>query len=181
MDGYLIVKFLHVSAAVLWLGGGIALLVLAILADRARQREAFMAVIADVGKLAPVVFMPGSVVVLLSGLAMIWLGGIAWDAWLVIGIAGIAVTAGLGALVLGPSAERITRLVQEPGLESEALAEGRHLLRIAKLDYVLQFTIVFAMVVKPGWTDAAILAGMAALVGLAAAMVLAWPGRAEAA
>jgi uncharacterized membrane protein len=165
MDWYLIVKFLHVACAVAWLGGGLALVILGVLADRARNDAALMAVIGGVVRIAPIVFIPGSVLVLLFGLAMVWLGGWAWEAWLVFGLAGIAVTGAVGTLVLGPLAEKSAKLNAE-GRQAEALTAGRRLLKYAKADYVIQFAIVFAMVVKPGWSDLGILLGMAGVVAL---------------
>lgn len=171
-------KFLHVAMAIAWLGGGLGLLVLGLLAERARSDTDLLTVIDQAARLAPAVFVPGSVLVLMSGLAMICLGGFAWDAWLVIGLCGIAVTAGVGMGLLGPMSARISRMAAEPGRRAEAAAAGRRFLAIVRLDYLLQFAIVFAMVDKPGWSDAAVLGGMAALLVLAAALMLAGPRRA---
>ncbi len=177
MDWYAIAKFLHVACAVAWLGGGLGLVILGVLAERARDGAGVMAVIAHVVRIAPLVFVPGSVLVLLFGLAMVWLGGWNWEAWLVLGLAGIAATGLIGALVLGPLSERAMRL-QAEGRDAEALVAGHKLLRIAKADYVLQFAIVFAMVVKPGWSELGVLAGMAGVVVFGLGLILIRRGQA---
>lgn len=172
MDFYLAIKFLHVATAVLWLGGGLALMFLALLSRRAGDREDLFTIIRLVTVLAPRVFVPGSLIVLVSGLAMTWLGQLAFDAWLVLGLGGIAATIAIGMARLGPLSGRITYLVAKVEWE-EAEATSDRLIRWARVDYVLQFLIVFAMVVKPMWTDAAILGGMALILALALLSLLA--------
>ncbi len=179
MDWYLIVKFLHVTLAVAWVGGGVCLVILAILADRARDRTEFLAAMGGIVKIAPVVFIPASIAVLLSGLAMVWLGGLMWDAWLIIGLGGSATASAIGALGLGPLSARIISLSGEPGREVDFYAASRRFLRLAKFDYVVQFSTVFAMVVKPGWSDVAILTAMAVLIALAATLITAPAPEAE--
>ena len=60
MDLYLTAKFVHVTAAVLWLGGGLSLMLLAALSRRAGQRDDLFTTIRLVTVLAPRVFVPGS-------------------------------------------------------------------------------------------------------------------------
>lgn len=165
MDFYLATKFLHVATAVLWLGGGLALMILALLSRRAGDREDLFTIIRLVTVLAPRIFVPGSIIVLVSGLAMTWLGQLAFDAWLVLGLTGIAATITIGMARLGPLSGQITYLVAKAEWnEAEAISD--QLIRWARVDYVLQFLIVFAMVVKPLWSDVAILAGMALVLAL---------------
>lgn len=175
MDWYILSKFLHIACAVVWLGGGLGLVVLGIVADRARRDDDLLTVIRMVTLLAPRVFIPGSILVLVSGLVMVWLGGHLWDAWLVIGLTGIFITAGIGMTVLGPLADKTARLAATKGGRSAALAAGRRLLRVARIDYVLQFAIVFAMVAKPSWHEIGTLSGMALVVAIVTAAILLSP------
>jgi uncharacterized membrane protein len=172
MDTYLIAKFMHIACAVIWLGGGFALVVLGLIADRARSTADFLAVMRMVTQLAPRLFIPGSLLVLLFGLIMVWLGQLAFDAWIVIGLAGIAATAAIGTFILGPMAGRVVALSGNPATHGEAVRVGRRMLTFAKVDYVLQFAIVFVMVLKPVWSDLAILAGLGTVVALAVAILM---------
>jgi uncharacterized membrane protein len=172
MDAYTILKFLHIVAAIAWLGGAFVLVILAIMAERARDEARMMAVVSQVVAIAPRVFVPGTVLVLVFGLLMVWIGNLAWDAWIVLGLVGILVTGGLGALVLTPLAGRSKALTATPGKEQEALAVARRLLALAKFDLVMLFSIVFLMVVKPGWSDWPALLVAAAAVMLGAASFL---------
>lgn len=171
MDLYLVTKFLHVVAAILWLGGGLGLMLLAALAHRAGDRDDLFTIIRLISVLAPRVFVPGSFIVLVSGLAMVWFGGLAFEAWLVFGLGGIAATIGIGMTRLGPLSGQIIYLVAKAEWDkAERIADS--LLRAARVDYVLQFLIVFAMVAKPLWSDTGILAAMAAIAAVAVLTLL---------
>lgn len=169
MDAYTLLKFLHVAAAIAWLGGGFVLVLLGIMAERARDEARFMTVVSQVVAVAPRVFVPGSALVLVFGLLMVWVAGYSWgDAWIVLGLAGVLVTGGLGALVLSPLAERSKTLAAAPGQEGKALAVARRLLALAKFDLAMLFSIVLLMVAKPGWSDWPVLVVAAAVLALAA-------------
>jgi uncharacterized membrane protein len=168
MDAYTVTKYLHVALAMIWLGGGLCLVLLGSIAERARNDQDLLSAMKSVVTIAPRVFVPGAVLVLLSGLLMVWLGGLAWDAWNILGLLGVLVTASVGAVILTPLAERAVKLAAEGGGQAEALACGKRLLRVAKADYVLQFTIVYAMVAKPGWQNVGSLTAMAAIVAAGA-------------
>ncbi len=172
MDAYTTTKFLHVAIAIAWLGGGLSLVTLGVLADRAKSDADIMTAIKSVVTLAPRVFVPGSILVLITGLLMVWLGGLTWDAWVVFGLIGVVATGSIGGALLGPLAERAMKLAGDSSTRAEALSCARRLIRLAKLDYVLQFAIVYAMVTKPGWQDVGTLLAIAAIVAVASAYFL---------
>jgi uncharacterized membrane protein len=171
MDIYLIVKFVHVVSAVVWLGGGFALLLLASVQVEKAEPARIMAVIAQVAYLGPRLFLPASILTLLSGLSAVYLGGFGWHAWIVFGFGGIAVTTLLGALKLGPMSDRVVALAKHKGPHA-ALSDAMTLIRLARFDYVMQFSIVFLMVAKPDWQDTTGLAIPALAVLLAAFMTV---------
>jgi uncharacterized membrane protein len=171
MDLYLVLKFLHVIAAVVWLGGGFSLLLLATVQVEKAEPARIMAVVAQVAYLGPRLFLPASIVTLLTGLGAVYLGGFGWHAWIVLGFAGIAVTTLLGALKLGPMSERIVALAKHKGPHA-ALSDAMTLIRLARFDYVMLFSIVFLMVAKPDWQDTTVLAIPALAVLLAGFMTV---------
>jgi uncharacterized membrane protein len=180
MDPYLVAKFLHVALAVIWLGGGFILMLLGLLAARAGNRDDFLTILRLVAVVGTRVFLPGSIAVLILGLVMVWLGGWTWDAWIVIGLAGFVVAAGIGATKLGPTSEAVARLVAE-GQLARAEQMGREMFRYAKIEYVIQAVIVFVMVVKPTWGETGILAALGICAGLAVTAILFAPKQAAAA
>ncbi len=171
MDTYVLLKFAHVAAAIVWLGGGVAFLVLASASARKADPARLMTVVAQVAFLGQRLFMPASIVTLLTGLAAVHLGGFGWPAWAVLGLGGIAATMALGALKLGPMSEQITVTARRVGPDV-ARAHALELLRWVRFDYVLQFAIVFLMVVKPAWQDVQLLAGVGLAVLLAGFAIL---------
>lgn len=163
MDIATLLKFVHVVLAILWIGGGMCLILLGGFIGRNAPPAAVMALVRHVALYAPRVFVPSSVLVLASGLALVLVAGWAWEAWVVLGLAGVAFTALFGARVLGPLADRAVAQA-DAGDEVLGARTGRQLLRLARIDYVVQFAIVFLMVAKPGWSDAGVLAAVGVAV-----------------
>ncbi|MCU0911757.1 MAG: DUF2269 domain-containing protein [Rhodobacteraceae bacterium] len=181
MDTFTLFKTLHVAAAIVWIGGGVTLAVGGAVARRSGSAAQFVAVGRLVALLGPRVFLPASIATLVFGLLMVWTGGLAWDAWLVLGLAGAVATALFGTFVLKPRAEAIGIVAGVPHRREDAVRLTADLLRLASVDYVILFTVVTLMVVKPGWSDTGLLAGMAALAGASAAVLLALQSRRPAA
>lgn len=179
MDTAILLKFAHVALAILWLGGGMCLILLGVFLGRNPAPAAVMAVVRHVAIYAPRVFIPASVLVLVSGAALAWLAGWGWPSWVVLGLAGVAFTGVFGARVLGPMADRSVALADAQG-DAAGVPEGLRLLRLAKFDYVVQFSIVYLMVAKPGWSDIGTLAVLAALI-VAGGLAFLRPGQSAAA
>ena len=166
MDHLTFLKFVHVCAAVLWVGGGFAMILAGFLLAGRSTAEAQLSLVRAIVLLAPRLFVPASLVTLASGVALLFLAGWGWQPFTVLGLAGLLFTAGFGALVLGPSCERALKIEETHGATA-ALPLIRRTQRLAVLDYAVQFAIVFLMVVKPGWQDFVIFAGLGAVVALA--------------
>lgn len=166
MDLYSLVKLLHVVAAVLWVGGGFALMLLAARADRAGDTQGMLQVMRSVGELGNRLFMPASLVTLLLGLVMCWFWVGFRDLWIVIGLAGYATTFLVGTLVFKPSADRMSALIAREGVTPAVLDQGRRILKVARFDYAVMLVIVADMVLKPTAADVPILLAMAAVLGL---------------
>jgi uncharacterized membrane protein len=167
MDITLLLKFVHVTAAILWIGGGFTLLLTGMLRLGRASADELLGLIRTVAFLGPRLFMPVSLITLASGVALLFLAGWGWQAFTVLGLAGVVFTALFGSLILGPSAERAVALAEKQGAAA-AMPALRGIFRLAKLDYAVQFGIIFLMVVKPGWSEIALLAGLGAVIVLAA-------------
>ncbi|MDP3898209.1 MAG: DUF2269 family protein [Mesorhizobium sp.] len=164
MDWYSIVKFLHVVSAIVWLGGGFMLMLLAVRADRAGDTSGTMQAMHATGELGGKLMVPSSLLTLLSGLVMcsFWVGFS--DLWIIIGLAGYTATFLVGTLIFKPTADRMAALVARDGLTPGALAEGRRIMSVARFDYTVMLIIVADMVLKPTVADIAILTAMAAVL-----------------
>ena len=148
---YFVFKMLHVSAAVVWVGGGLFLTICALLAEVADNDEQLL----QVGHWAEVVagrlFPLMSFVVLGFGIAMTMNGDIGYNQfWIIFGLIAWAASAATGILFLGPEAKRLNGVAAEHGPNSpEAKARLQRILLVARADVALMFVIVFDMVVKP--------------------------------
>lgn len=171
MDYLSLLKFAHVIAAVLWVGGGFTIILASTLLARRSPAEAQLAVVRAATLLAPRLFIPASVFTLASGVALLFLAGWGWQPFTTLGLAGVLFTSTFGATVLGPSCEAALKTADTRGAEA-AIPALRRVRRLAVMDYAVQFAIVFLMVVKPGWQDIAIFAGLAAVIAVASLAAL---------
>ena len=171
MDWYAIFKFLHVASAVCWVGGGVVLMYLAILGQRAKDDAATMTVVKQTASLAMVWFIPSSLATVVFGIVVASIGGLWGDAWVIVGLLGFAATFSTGNFVIRPTADAIARH-EGAGRRDLALAAGNKLMQVAKFDYVMLFTVIADMVLKPAWSDVVLLVVMAVVIAGGAALFL---------
>ncbi len=167
MDLASLLKFVHVCAALIWVGGGFVMVLGGIARARHASAEDQLAHVRTVAFLGTRLFMPASIATLASGVALLFAAGWGWQPFTVLGLVGIVFTAAYGALLLGPSCAKAAHTAEAWGAVS-ALPMVRRIYRLAGFDYAVQFAIIFLMVVKPGWQDVAIFAGLGAVITLAA-------------
>jgi len=170
---YDIYLFIHILAAVAWVGGGFTLVLLGLWATRARDDTATQIVVGAAAKLAKRLFIPASLVVLAMGILMIVDGPWSFSyLWLVLGLSGFLATSITGATVLGPLSERISAMIEADGFTDTARAESERLLTLARLDYVVLFLVIFDMAVKPTGDDVGVLVFMALVLVVGGGLIL---------
>ena len=172
MDLYELLLFGHIVAAIIWLGSGLLLQVLAYRAERAGDDATLAKVADDAAQLAQVLFIPASLVVLLLGVALTIDGPWSLDyLWIVLGLLGYLATFLTGVLVMEPTSKKITQLVErDGGMSPEAMLETKKLLAKGRVDTVVLYLVVAVMVLKPTGDDVGLLVAMAVIV----AAGLAW-------
>ena len=148
---YNVFQFLHVSAAIIWLGSGFGLVALNAVMTKG-DRTTAMAVGRHMETLGPRLFGPAAMGTLLFGiLTVLAADSISFgDPWIGIGFAGVA----LSLVIVGLSNGVNKRLVQAmeahgPDSPEAASAAGRARL-LNYVDLALLFIVVWAMVTKPG-------------------------------
>lgn len=179
MDLYTVFKFLHVLAAIAWVGGGFTLLVASMLAERAEGESALFKILEIMNLLGKSWFVPASFLTVVFGAITATFGGMWGDFWVLLGLAGFASTFFTGLLIIEPTGKRLATLVAEARPE-EAIAQGKKLLQIARFDYTVMFVVILDMVFKPGWTDFVTIAVMALIVAAGAVAFLGIGQRTEA-
>lgn len=172
MDWYTLIKFLHVLAAILWIGGVFAMLMIAMLAVRSRDDAQLVRTVAQMGWLAERIFVPGSIATAVLGAIVATLGNMWGDLWVILALVGVAITMALGILVLSP---RVKRVASAAAVTPETIAISKQTVTLVKFDCAVLFVVVADMVLKPqvgDWTAVTIMG----LVVVAAAGLWLTPG-----
>ena len=90
---YTLLKLAHVLAAVVWVGGGATLALIALRSVRGGSPYEIAGMARTAGWIGPHVFSPASLVLLLSGCWMMAEGSLPWDqGWIVFSLAAWVVT-----------------------------------------------------------------------------------------
>ena len=148
---YAFFKWVHVTGAVLWVGGGLTLTILALKAERSSEPAEMAMIARQAAFVGERVFAPIGLLVLGMGIAMVVNLSIDWGtSWILIGLIGYAITFLTGLLVLGPQAKHIGQLIESKGAEdAETQAAIKRILLIARVDEGVLLLVVAAMVLKP--------------------------------
>lgn len=152
MSRYEILLFAHVLAAAIWVGSAV---LQEVLAERTRAAGDALRMATFAGEAEAVgtrLIMPVSIVLLLTGIGLVLEGPWGFtELWIVLGLAGYAASAVMGAALLGPESARVRPLIQAKGLEDPEVSRRLDRLKlIARLDIAVLVLVVFVMTVKPG-------------------------------
>jgi uncharacterized membrane protein len=146
---YGILKVLHVLAVILWLGGGTALTVITARLIRARDPQALALLLPQTARFGPTIGGPSSLLVLLTGIAMVIVGRIGFDAlWVSWGFAGILVHFLFGIVVLRKVGQELGQAVGSGDAQRIATAGGRWRLGSA-IYLLLMASVIVVMIMKP--------------------------------
>ena len=152
MSLYEFLLFVHVLMAVTWVGGDIAIQVLAVRATRAKDPVRTASLTGDIEWMGLRVFMPASILLLIFGIWAASEGN--WDfgqAWISVGFAAFLFSFFLGMAFLGPESGRIKKLVQDRSFEDpEVLRRIGRILLFSRLELIVLIVAIWAMVSKPG-------------------------------
>jgi uncharacterized membrane protein len=152
VDSYTLIKFFHVFLAIVWIGGGVMLTVLAELTRRSDEPGAMARLARQIDWLSTRVFVPSALIVFGLGFWLVHKGFWGYDHfWIIYSIVAFAVSFLVGALFLGPQSGQVGKLIQAEGPDSPRVLRKIDLLvNVARLDLLLLASIVFMMVTKVG-------------------------------
>jgi uncharacterized membrane protein len=142
---------LHIFAAVVWVGGGTTVAILAFMVER--ERDPFLlGRFADlVGRVGMRVYTPAGLVVLIVGFVLVHKG--AWGYghfWVIFALIGWAASFLTGILVLKPQADKVAKVIPERGLDDpQAQALLKRIIMIDRWQVVLLLLVVADMAAKP--------------------------------
>ncbi len=144
--------FFHIAAAIVWLGGGVAIQVLAIRANRTDDPARMATIAHEAEWFGTRIFLPSSLLVLVLGIILTIDGP--WDfgqTWIVLALIGYGLSFVTGAAFLGPESGRIGNLLAAEGPDPPAVrARIQRIFLVSRIELVLLYLIVLDMVVKPG-------------------------------
>ena len=178
MTWYTFFKWIHVTAAVIWVGGAAMVQAYAfrVLATRDGRRQAEFA--KDTEIVGMRVFIPSTIVLFLAAIGLMVNGHWSWGQnWTVFALIVLVLSFAVGAGFLGPESGRIAALIEAEGPESPAVgARIRRILMISRCELVVLLAVIWSMVVKPtgqaGWFCGALVVTFAAVAAIVANHVL---------
>jgi uncharacterized membrane protein len=148
---YLILKFIHVAAAIFWIGGVIAMMIWTVRAGAEKDLQKLATITGYVHFYGQRVVGPSSGLVLLAGIFMVLNAHISFGTlWVTWGLAGIVVHFVMAFAVFRKNAERILELTKAANPDRAAIEQVSDRQKTAVMIYVLiMLSVVFAMVTKP--------------------------------
>ena len=154
MSWYEFLLFLHITGAVIWLGGAFTFQMYGAAVRRGGDVDEIARFAGRAGVLGERMFVPASLVVVLAGVGLMIEGNWDWGRlWVVFALVTFAASFVTGLLVIGPMAKRIPTVGPATPAGQELI---RRLFTVLRIDLVYMYAIVFAMTVKPtsddGWT-----------------------------
>ncbi len=152
MSWYEFLLWVHLTAIAVWVGGGLILHVFALRARASNDPNAISFAFVNAGWIGQRFFTTASAIALVSGLLLVdEVGYSLGDAWISFGLLVLVASALVGALYLGPTAQKLGGVIEEQGADSpEFLAGNARLLTINRIELTLLFLVIAAMAIKPG-------------------------------
>jgi uncharacterized membrane protein len=143
--------FVHISGVAIWIGGGVVAQVFGALANSSGEPARSAAFGKDMGSVAQWVFMPASLVVLVSGILLVENGNWDWsERFIVLGLVGWAVVSFTFFGYITRAMNRIGMRMATEGPSPELGAKAGRLVLLARIMILVLFALVLVMVVKPG-------------------------------
>jgi uncharacterized membrane protein len=151
VDRYELLKFVHVGAAIVWVGGAAILQFFALRTIASGDPLRLVAFTRDAEWIGNRVLLPSALVVIALGFLLVWDGPYELSmTWIWLALVLFALSFLLGLFVLTPESKRIGNQIEAEGPESPAVQDRiKRILNIGRIDLLLLFAIVFLMVVKP--------------------------------
>jgi uncharacterized membrane protein len=148
---YNVFKSIHVLAAIIWLGGGSMITVLAWRAQRAKDTGQLLQIGKQAEWLSMRVFVPASLIVLAMGIVLMHKGDWGYDHfWTLFGVIAWGVSFVVGAAFLGPQSGKLGKLIEAKGPDDpEVVARLNRVIAVARTDVLLVLLVAIDMVAKP--------------------------------
>lgn len=152
MDQFSILKFLHVLAAVIWVGAGFGLFLLSLRLRADNDRMGIMSLGRQSAALGKMLFAPASMATLVFGVLMVATDSrfAFTDLWILMGFVGIAASFVVGMGMLEPAGKKLATTMMESGLDHPDVdVQLSKIMRLNAIDLAILVVVIWAMVAKP--------------------------------
>jgi uncharacterized membrane protein len=143
---------IHVLAAVIWVGGGIAMHILGRRVLRRNDPQEIYKFSAEVNTIGMRLYAPTSLVLLVAGILLVNEAGYEFSqAWISIGFLGWIISFLVGIGYYGPQDKKLQALVVAEGPTAPGVvANVRQALMVNSIEILILVLVVIAMTTKPG-------------------------------
>jgi uncharacterized membrane protein len=151
LNAYGVLKFLHVLAVIVWVGGVTGLSLVTWQLRTERNRDVLSALLRQATSYGQRIAGPASFIVLLTGPMMVGMAHIGFGTfWVLWGFAGLTAHFWIGATALRRRTSALLRLASAGPGDDAAIVAGARRLWSAQLIYLaIMAAVVAAMVLKP--------------------------------
>jgi uncharacterized membrane protein len=151
LNAYGVLKFLHVLAVVIWVGGVTGLSVVTWQLRLERNREVLVTLLRQATSFGQRIAGPASFIVLLTGPMMVGMAHIGFGTfWVLWGFAGLTAHFWIGATALRRRTSALMQLASAGSVDDAALLAATRRLWSVQLIYLsIMAAVVAAMVLKP--------------------------------
>lgn len=149
---YRILLFVHVFAVILWVGPGILFQILTERSAATEDTATLRIVVREGERLGKSFFGPASLVVLVTGVWLVFEGDWGFDEIFVVGgLVGVVASMTVGGIFIGPAVKRLKEGLGSSTTLNPEMKSGLMRLRNAgRVDAFVMTGVVFLMTVKPG-------------------------------
>lgn len=141
----------HILAAVIWVGGAVAIQVLTIRASRPNGRLQIGLLASEVEFVGTRFFIPASLILVILGFAMVGNADLEWKFWLVFALIVWIASFLTGVAFLGPQSGKLGKDVERYGIDSAQVTERlQRLFLVSRVELVFLILVVLDMALKPG-------------------------------
>jgi uncharacterized membrane protein len=150
---YNALKFVHILAAIVWVGAGLFFQFQATRLSRASDPAKLAAFAKDIEFWGLRLLTPASLLVLIAGVIMvIYSPGLNFsDTWIWLGLVGYGITFLTGAFYLGPTSGKLGKMIDTRPPDDLEIQRGvRRIFAVSRVDQTVILLVVADMVFKPG-------------------------------
>lgn len=145
-------KAVHVLAAIVWIGGGVMIQLLALRIMKANDPGEMARFSKNVEFVSMRTFLPASLVLIVLGFVLMSQGHWEYKFWVVFALVGWGASFFNGLLFLGPESGRIAKLIAaRGGVDAEISGRIERLLLYSRVELAILALIAMDMVLKPGF------------------------------